>query len=185
MIRSSDFRQILHICPATRILSASYSQSMADQKWQESAVSFEIVWPTREQVERGLAEVERYARVWKSEPALLVIKPLLGLIVSLREISQDDHLFTLTLAVEQALVAQEDFNELEPVSLSCVWNQPYMHLSADVIFAPYSFSLHFGARGVERVVGLSKTKFFRDLKTTGYLPAMMRGCFTSDAELPE
>src|SRR5208283_4019734 len=85
--------------------------------------------------------------LWKANPALLVIKPHHGLIVSLESIEHDERYFALAFAVEEAMVAPEAFDTQIPIKLRRVWNQPYMSLGADCISAPYSFYLHFGARG--------------------------------------
>lgn len=143
----------------------------------ESTESVQVVWPTKEQIEKRLAEIERYAPHWKENPALLLIKPELGLIVSLENIEHDERYFTLTLAVEEAIVAPEGFDAQVPIALKCVWNQPYMSLGADSISAAYSFYLHFGAQGVQRVREVSATKRFDKLRNSPDLLVRLRDCF--------
>jgi hypothetical protein len=112
--------------------------------------AIQIVWPTRTQREVGLAALSRYLPTWKASPALLVIKPNHALIVSISNHQHDDHGFQLVLAVSEALVAPDNFDISSPIRVGCVWNQPYMSMDAEGISAPYSFSLQFGAEGVQR-----------------------------------
>jgi hypothetical protein len=144
----------------------------------------QIVWPEKEEMEKGLAAVERYAPLWKASPALLVIKPYLGLIVSLENIKHDKRYFSLTIAVEEAIIAPKSFDAQNPITLTCVWNQPYMSLGADSISAPYSFYLHFGAHGVQRVREFSATRFFDTLRNDPMLIGLLRACFQPDFKLP-
>ena len=144
----------------------------------------QIVWPIKEQMERGLAEIERYAPLWKESPALLVIKPHLGLIVSLENIEHDERYFALAIAVEEAIVAPEGFDTQIPITLKCVWNQPYMSLGADAISAPYSFYLHFGAQGVQRARQFSATRVCDKLRNSPMLLGLLRACFQPDFQLP-
>jgi hypothetical protein len=144
----------------------------------------EIVWPTKEQREKRLAEIQRYAPDWRASPALLIIKPHLGVIVSLQSIEHDEHYFALRLAVEETIAAPDDFDPTTPVLLTCVWNQPYLSLSPNGISAPYSFRLHFGAQGVQHVRELSGMKFFAAVKKTELLPGILSACFSPDFELP-
>jgi hypothetical protein len=144
----------------------------------------QIVWPTKEQMEKRLAEIERYSAFWKVSPALLVIKPHLGLIVSLENIKHDERHFALAIAVHEAIVAPKGFDTQTPITLKCVWNQPYMSLGADVISAPYSFCLHFGAEGVQRAREFSKTGFFDKLRDSPILLGILGACFQPDFKLP-
>lgn len=120
-------------------------------------------------MEKRLADIERYAPCWKASPAYLVIKPDLGLIVSLENIEHDERYFVLTLAVEEAIVAPEGFDPRIPIKLTCVWNQPYMSLGAHLISAPYSFRLEFGAQGVQRIRESTATSLI-DLAARGRNP---------------
>jgi hypothetical protein len=151
---------------------------------REAAVPAEIVWPTREQMEKGLTQIERYAPLWKASPALLVIKPDHGLIVSLESIEHDRRHFELALVVEEAIVAPEAFDTQILIKLQCVWNQPYMSLGADCISAPYSFYLHFGAHGVQRAREFSKTRAFEKLRNSPLLLGLLGSCFQADFQLP-
>jgi hypothetical protein len=144
----------------------------------------QIVWPTKEEIEKRLAEIERYAPLWKASPALLVIKPDRGLIVSLANIEHDELYFALAIAVEEAIVAPEGFDARIPIMLKCVWNQPYMSLGADCISAPYSFYLHFGAQGVQRAREFSATRFFHNPRNSRMLLGLLRACFHPDFQLP-
>jgi hypothetical protein len=143
----------------------------------------QIVWPTKEEVEKGLAKIERYESIWKATPALLVIKPHLGLIVSLENIKHDEHYFALTIAVEKPIVAPEGFDAQNLITLKCVWNQPYISLGADLISAPYSFYLHFGAQGVQRARELSAMKSFDKLRNNPMQLGLLRSCFQSNFQL--
>lgn len=143
----------------------------------ESTEPVQIVWPTKEQMEKRLAEIERYAPHWKESPALLVIKPELGLIVSLENIEHDERHFTLTLAVKEAIVAPEGFDAQIPIVLECTWNQPYMSLGADSISAAYCFYLHFGAQGVQRAREVSAKKLSYKPGCTPDLLVRLRDCF--------
>ena len=144
----------------------------------------QIVWPTKEEMEKGLAEIERYAPVWTACPALLVIKPHLAMIVSLEKIEYDERFFALAFAVEEEIVAPEGFVAPIPLRLNCVWNQPYMSLGADFISAPYSFCLHFGAQGVQRIRELRAMRVFDKLRDSPLLLGLLRACFEPDFQLP-
>lgn len=126
----------------------------------------EVIWPTKEQRDKGLEEIERFAPHWSASQALLIIKPRLGLIVSLKRIDHDERHFGLTVTVEEIMVAPPEFDPQKPLMLRCVWNQPYLSLSAKRISAPYSFYLHFGAEGVRQVREFSITKKFNLIKQT-------------------
>jgi hypothetical protein len=144
----------------------------------------QIVFPTKEEMERGLAEIQRYAPMWKANPALLVIKPQLGLIVSLKNIQYDEHSFALTLALEGAVVAPEGFVAPVPLKVTCVWNQPYLFLYPGGIDALYSFNLHFGAQGVQRVRELTAMRFFEKLRDSPMVLGYLRACFQPDFQMP-
>jgi hypothetical protein len=115
----------------------------------DTPIEVTIVEPTAEQVEEGLANLNACLPYWKTTPALLVIKPDLGLIVSVLDATHDRMGFSLRLAVHEKLEAPSDFDESE-MKVSCVWNQPYMSFGKSVIWAPYCFSINFGSEGVAR-----------------------------------
>jgi hypothetical protein len=142
----------------------------------------QIVWPTKDQWQKGSAEIEEYAPEWKASPALLVIKPELALIVAVKNIEHDERHFALSVAVEETILAPEGFNEKEPIVLECVWNQPYMSMSATDISAPYSFYLHFGAKGVQRVHEFMATEIFRSLGNNSM--GILRACFEPRFQFP-
>lgn len=146
--------------------------------------SAQIVWPTIQQMEEGLVAIKRYEPVWRASPALLVIKPRLGLIVSLKQVEHDERYFVLAIAVQEAIVAPDGFDPHIPVTLRCVWNQPYLSLGVDHISAPYSFYLHFGAQGVQRARDFSATKLFGKLRNSPALLGLLRSCFNSNVQLP-
>ena len=141
----------------------------------------QVVWPTKEQRNEGLEAIQRYAPHWNATPALLVIKPHLGLIVSVKRIEHDEHYFRLTVLVEEILVAPKEFDQREPLILQCVWNQPYMSLSRDLISAPYNFYLHFGAEGVRQVRKFSTTRKFHLWKGPEMM-GMLRYCFSANPD---
>lgn len=149
---------------------------MSDDSAPQSVPELKIVWSTQEQVERGRTAIERYAAGWKASPALLVIKPYLALIVSLKDIQQDERHFALTLVAEQVIVAPKDFDREEPIVLTCVWNQPFMDLHRDLINAPYSFYLHFGAEGVQEVREFTQNERFSRMPPELVMGAL-RGLF--------
>jgi hypothetical protein len=109
---------------------------------------FTIVEPTAQQAAEGLAKLQLCFPHWKQTPALLIIKPDVLLIVSATSYESTESGFTVRLATIEKLEAPSDL-EL-PNEVGCGWNQPYMSFSTDVISAPYSFSLYFGAEGVAR-----------------------------------
>jgi hypothetical protein len=126
----------------------------------------------------GLAKIEEYLSFWKTNPALLVIKPELGLIVTLQSLEHDKRGFTLICGVEQALVAPPGFETGTPITLDCVWNQPYLSMAVDRISAPYSFYLHFGVEGVPRARALSETFTRHGDTNSERLLGDLRHCFS-------
>lgn len=66
-------------------------------------------------MEKGFAGIERYVPRWKASPALLVIKPDLGLVVSLENIEHDERYFKLAIAVEKTIVAPGRFDSQIPI----------------------------------------------------------------------
>jgi hypothetical protein len=144
-----------------------------------NSTKLQTVWPTKEERDKGREAVERYAPYWSASEALLIRKPHLGLIVSIKRIEHDEMYFRLTVAVEEIIVAPEKFDPRKPVILQCVWNAPYMSLDADSISAPYNFYLHFGAEGVRLVRKFSTTRMFHAEKPELML-GTLRHCFSSD-----
>jgi hypothetical protein len=142
----------------------------------ESALK--IIWPSKAEVRDGLAKIEEYLPFWKTNPALLVIKPELGLIVGLQSLEHDERGFTLVCGVEQALVAPPGFETGTPINLDCVWNQPYLSMAATRITAPYGFYLHFGVEGVERARALSAIFVRRGGTKSEMLLAELKRCFS-------
>ena len=106
------------------------------------------------------------------------------MVVCLDSIKHDERYFALGLAVEEVIVAPEGFEEKVPITLKCVWNHPYMSMGADLISAPYSFYLHFGAQGVQRVRELSATRFFDKLRDSPMALGVLRASFESDIQVP-
>jgi hypothetical protein len=141
-----------------------------------------ILKPTREERKKGLADVGRFAPIWKSSPALLLIKPHLGLIVSVESIEKDDTAFTLAIAVEEAIVAPKGFNTRDTIRLQCWWNQPYLHLDAELISAPYNFYLHFGSKGVRQVRQFRASALFKHPESAEAKIGHLRTCFTARSE---
>jgi hypothetical protein len=143
-----------------------------------------IIWPTRAEMRKGLARIEKLLPFWKLSPALLVIKPELGLIVALQSLRHDKHGFVLSLKVDQALVAPPDFDTESPITLECVWNQPYLSMAINYISAPYGFYLHFGIEGVQRARELSASIGEKGVRSEMML-GLLRGCFGSGLGGPE
>jgi hypothetical protein len=137
-----------------------------------------IVWPTKKQMEEGLADLERCLPTWMASPALLVIKPELGLIVSVEQVLHDDTGFELTFRLVEALVAPSDFHPPEPIKLACIWNQPYMSIHPELINAPYSFYLHFGAEGLQRAREMHASLGAAATSKNPMLLGLLRSCFT-------
>jgi hypothetical protein len=144
-----------------------------------------IIWPSKAEMRAGLAKIEEYLPFWKIKPALLVIKPELGLIVTLQSIEHDKNGFTMVCGVEQALVAPPGFDTATPVTLECVWNQPYLSMAGDRISAPYNFYLHFGVEGVQRAKEMSATYFRRGGTDGKRLLGGLRSCFSGSLHGPE
>jgi len=142
----------------------------------QAVVPTQIIWPTKEQMEKGLAEIERHAPFWKATPALLVIKPHLGVIVSLKNIEHDERHFTLSVAVEETIVAPKGLDAQFPITLKNVWNQPYLSMDSHCISAPYGYYLHFGDEGVQRVRKLS-AELSDKQKNGPFTLGLLRGCF--------
>lgn len=121
-----------------------------------------IVRPKAQEIEKGLARLEKYLPFWKETPGLLVIKPDLGLIVSVLSSTHDNMGFLLRLAVQEKLIAPPDF-DLAELDVGCGWNQPYVSFNETRLSAPYSFYLHFGSAGVARAHKLGKSPAFEDV----------------------
>jgi hypothetical protein len=157
---------------------------MPDDHPPSPVTTLQFVLPTKEQIEKRLAELERYAPGWKASPAYLFLKPDRGLIVSFQHFKHDELYFYLTFAVEEAIIAPEGFDPQIPITLTCVWNQPYLSLGAGCINAAYCFRLEFGAQGVQRIREFTATSLF-DLAKRGPYPGMLSICFALDFELPQ
>ena len=136
-----------------------------------------VLKPTREQVDDGLSELQRCIPSWMASPALLVVKPHIGIVVSVQHVAHDDDGFTLSLVVKEALVTPADFEATRPIEVRCAWNQPYMSIDAHCISAPYSFYLHFGVEGVNRAREVSLS-FVGKEKNGEILLGYMRACFS-------
>jgi hypothetical protein len=137
-----------------------------------------IVWPSKKDMERGLADLESCIPTWMATPALLVIKPELALVVSVQQVVHDESGFVLIARVDEALVAPPDFKPADPIKLGCVWNQPYMSIHADLINAPYSSYLHFGAEGVKRAREMHAKLGAAATVENPFLLGLLRSCFT-------
>lgn len=138
-----------------------------------------IIWPSKSEMRAGLEKIDKYRSFWQTNPALLVIKPQLGLIVTLLSLEHDKRGFTTVCGVEQALVAPPGFDTGIPITVNCVWNQPYLSLSSECISAPYSFYLHFGVEGVRRARALSAAYIRRGGTDNKMLVGALRSCFSS------
>ena len=143
-----------------------------------------IVWPTEQEMSEGMATVRKCLPFWRGNPAYLLIKPNLGLIVSLQNFEFDTRYFALTFSVDDVIIEPAGFDRREPMRLEFVWNQPYMWISAEEISAPYHCGLHFGAQGVQNIRKLRATRFFEQLKNTPLLLGFLRGCFDAGFRLP-
>jgi hypothetical protein len=144
---------------------------------READQSAKIIWPTKEEFDRGVTDLRRYIPVWKASLALLVIKPKLGLIVSLRQVETDERGFRIVLEVVEAMVAPPDFERQKPITLACVWNQPYLSFNVHDISAPYSFYLHFGSAGVQRAREMMVT--LAGDTNNPFVLGRLRSCFNS------
>jgi hypothetical protein len=140
-------------------------------------VEAEIVKPTAVRVNEGPAKLKQYLPVWMRTPALLVLKPTLGLIVAVIGSVENDWGFQLRLKVLERLLAPCEFNESE-VKVACVWNQPYMDFDEFGISAPYSFYLHFGAEGVDKARKFAdKVRNYAGNKERSVPLGLLRACF--------
>jgi len=142
-----------------------------------------IIEPAAEEAAKGLADLETCLPYWKESPGLLVIKPTLGLIVTVLSSEHDRMGFTLRLAVEEKLAAPAAFDRSE-VKVSCVWNQPYLRFRRSEISAPYSFYLHFGSEGVARARELTSSLHAENAGTLDraqFSLGLLRACFRPDA----
>jgi hypothetical protein len=153
---------------------------MFTQMHEGDVCQLQIVWPNKEDMKRGLGTIKRYVFGWKASPALLLIKPHLGVIVSLQELNHDERCFTLILATDAAIVAPADFDPRAPIKLACLWNQPYLSMGRDHIYAPYDFSLFFGVQGVRRVHEWTSKRSFERLRNTPFVLPCLRACFRTD-----
>lgn len=116
----------------------------------DDAEELQIIFPTEEEAAEGRAQLEECLAHWRTAPGLLIIKPELAVIVSVRDCSWDDVGFTLQLQTEEPLMAPQS-GVADELKVSCSWNQPYMSFDKDCIAAPYSFVLHFAAGGMALV----------------------------------
>lgn len=139
----------------------------------------QIVESTEQEVTEGIAKLEACLPHWMRTPALLVIKPELGLIVSVLDSKHDRNGFTLRMAVREELVVFSDFQDTE-INVGLGWNQPYASFDRDQISAPYSFFMHFGAEGVKGAREVVKT-FVREqaetLEVSDFPFNRLRRCF--------
>jgi hypothetical protein len=140
-----------------------------------------IVRPTPQEVAEGVARLELDIQHWRENPALLIVKPELALIVSVIDHETDDNGFRLRLAIMERLLAPPEFN-IPSMDVECGWNQPYMSFNRDGIHAPYSFSLYFGKQGVDRAREAFHLKMARVTRETPFDFALLRWCFSEDGE---
>jgi hypothetical protein len=106
----------------------------------------------------------------------------LAAIVTLRSHSHDDMGYTLHLHPEQTLMAEELIDP-DDFDVFCAWNQPYMSFDSDVLSAPYSFTLYFGAQGVAhaREVQALLSQAANADGSKSFEPTIFRSCFGSNA----
>lgn len=149
-------------------------------------VEVEIVRPTEEQRQAVLAQINQFAPGWHATPAYLIMKPVYGLIVTLDRIEQDESGFDLILRVEESIIAPANFDQNEPMRLSCCWNQPYLSLGAAEICAAYGFRLLFGAEGVQNVrkVAATAPSYMARVRQRPS-PEMLSSCFRPYFQFPE
>jgi hypothetical protein len=137
-----------------------------------------IIEPSPEQIDRGIANLKSCLPHWRQTPGLLVIKPACGLIVSVAGSAHDGSGFALTLDIVDRLVSPKHFDRTG-TTVRYGWNQPYASFGPDLISAPYSFYLHFGAEGVNKA-----REVVRRLPPTldpgaggDLMLGLLRGCF--------
>ena len=140
---------------------------------------FEIIRPTRAEMDEGLAKIDKYLPHWRSNPALLLIKPHLGLIVAFQSLEYDEEGFVLTCQVDRPLLAPPDFDPATPIRLACACNQPYLSVANNLISAPYGFYLHFGTEGVQCARELPAAIRDAEQSSEGLL-GLYRCCFSPD-----
>jgi hypothetical protein len=118
---------------------------------RELPETLDPILPTNEEREKSLKKIYECLPFWLAEPAMLIIKPTLGLIVSLQKLEHDDMGYTLTVDILETLYSPENPVLPPSMKLGCFWNQPYLSIARDCLSAPYSFYLHFGREGVQAV----------------------------------
>jgi hypothetical protein len=149
----------------------------------DARVEASLVEPTAEEAVKGLADLESCLPYWKESPALLVIKPTLGLIVTVLDSEHDRMGFAIRLAVQERLAAPPAF-DLTEIKVACIWNQPYLSFHRSKISAPYSFYLHFGSEGVARARELTRSFHAENAGTPAQAQVavtLLRGCFRPHA----
>jgi hypothetical protein len=153
-------------------IQGDLTEVVAPNEDPHATVGAEIVLPAEREVVDGLATLKKCLPHWLANPALLVIKPNLGLVVSVVNSTYDQMGFSLSLGVEEKLIAPRSFDSSE-IQVGCGWNQPYMNFDESEIWASYCFSLHFGAEGVSAARAFSKD---RNALTGVMLPALRGRC---------
>jgi hypothetical protein len=136
-----------------------------------------IIEPTQKETKAGLVKLRQCVPVWKVTPALLVEKPDLAVIVSVRDVTHTRTGFRILLDVNEVLMAPVEFGDRCSLELACVWNQPYMSFSDQSVFAPYSFSLQFGREGVARARELCVSLPTMNEGLKVFLPGLLKSCF--------
>ena len=137
-----------------------------------------LLYPAEEEIAAGRAKLEACLPHWRTTPALFMSKPPLVVIVTVRSHSHDRSGFTLRLHADQTLVTTGG-EDLEDYDVGCMWNQPYMYFDENIISAPYSFTLYFGAEGV------ANAREVHRLVSRGARPwdvmSVYHSCFEEDA----
>jgi serine/threonine protein kinase/tetratricopeptide (TPR) repeat protein len=93
--------------------------------------------------------LQRFIPVWKITPALFTKPPNIALIVRVVEVSTSEEEFTITLAVQEVLMAPEGFDPSKVIEASARRSQPNLDFHENGVHVPSAFSLQFGSEGVD------------------------------------
>lgn len=111
----------------------------------------QIIHASAEEAAKGLARLHRYLPAWQAGPALYIEKPQTALLVSITACAYDSRAFRLEFNVDEVLRAPENFNPSEPLTITCLWNQPMLSYWESGINASWSYRILFGEHGAENV----------------------------------
>lgn len=138
-----------------------------------------MIEPTEAEIANGRANLERCLPHWQATPGLVMIKPHWALIVNCPGGSLSSLGFTLHLRVVERLMGPE-VPDPEYFPVFCGWNQPYASFDSDGVFAPHSFTLCFGSKGVELAREARPLVSLLESSPGTMGPTIYRRCFEPD-----